>query len=70
VSNNRLTFEGLDELRTELRQLPDHLAQEAGAIVLEEAEAARVEIVETYRRNFKGDEGTGNLEKGVRVKRH
>ncbi len=69
MSNNRLTFEGLDELRAGLRQLPDDLAQEAGVVIADEAEGAKNEIIDTYRRNFKGDDLSGNLERGVRVRR-
>lgn len=62
-SNNRLVFNGLAELRAELRQLPAELAGEAGEIVSGAAEGAKNDIVEAY------PERTGNLRSRVTVSR-
>lgn len=58
----RLQMDGLAEFRDALRQLPDDLAQEAGAIVSAHAEDAERRIERAY------PEGpTGNLRRGVTV---
>lgn len=61
----KLRLEGLTELRTQLRNLPEDLAQEAGAIVTAHAEEARRRIQTAY------PEGpTGNLKRGVTMERN
>lgn len=61
-SNNRLVFDGIEELREALRALPHELTEEAVGIVFTAAEEAKSEIVVAY------PEGpTGNLKKRVRV---
>lgn len=66
---NRLIWEGLEELRAELRRLPSHLAAEGADIVDDEAAQAKDEVVAAYETQFKGDANTGNLVKGVRVRK-
>jgi bacteriophage HK97-gp10 putative tail-component len=61
VSNNRIVFEGLDELRAALRALPETLTQEASAIVDGAANAAADEIRDAY------PERSGNLRNHVVV---
>lgn len=52
-------LEGLDELRAELRQLPETLKSEAASIVLEAAESCKRETQAAYPSR------TGNLRRGV-----
>lgn len=62
MSHNRLQMNGLDELRRELRQLPEDLAREASAIILAHAEDAGRRVRTAY------PEGpTGNLKHRVTV---
>lgn len=68
MSNNRLVFEGLEELRAQLRALPDELTGEASNIIDATANAAAVELRTGYQRKIKG-RGTGNLVKGVVLSR-
>ncbi len=63
MSNNKLTLGGFNELREALRNLPEHLAHEAGAIVTQHAEAAAAQIRNAYPAR------TGNLKRGVKVDR-
>jgi hypothetical protein len=65
VSNStRLQMNGLAEFRAQLRNLPEDLAQEAGAIVMALAESAQQAVQQAY------PEGpTGNLRRGVTVNR-
>ena len=51
ASNNRLKFDGLEELRASLRRLPKDLRDDAEAIVFESAEAAEKEIREAYEKH-------------------
>lgn len=60
MSNNRLQMNGLSELRTALRQLPETLANEAEAIATSQAEYARGQIQSAYPQG-----PTGNLKRGV-----
>lgn len=48
MSNNRLVFDGMSELRAALRQLPAELAGEAGRIIEGEANAAVTEMRQAY----------------------
>lgn len=48
MSNNRLMFEGLEELRAALRDLPAELVGEASSIVMGAAEEASTAIVAAY----------------------
>lgn len=64
MSQNRLRMEGLDELREALRQLPEELAQEAGAIVMAHAEEAQRRVQQAYPQG-----PTGNLRRGVTTNR-
>ncbi len=60
MSQNRLTFAGMDQLRQALRKLPETLAQEAAVIVQAQAIEAKAQIQRAY------PEGpTGNLRRGV-----
>lgn len=63
--SSRLELKGLDELRRALRDLPEDLADEAGAIVLAHAEQAQQDIVRGY-----AEGPTGNLKRGVVVERN
>jgi len=56
----RIEMIGLDELREQLRRLPDDLALEAGAIVLTHAEDAQRRVQAAYPTG-----PTGNLKRGV-----
>lgn len=60
MANNRIRWEGLDELKAELRRLPAELAQDASAIVFAHADGALGEIRDAYPTR------TGNLRKGLR----
>lgn len=64
MSNNRLEFAGLKELREALRQLPHELKAEAQSIVMDAANGAGTDIKAAYDRHTK----TGNLSKGVQVR--
>jgi hypothetical protein len=61
MSNNRLVFEGLDELRAALRNLPTHLAAEASRPVMAAANAAAATIKAGYPVR------TGKLRDGLTV---
>lgn len=61
AANNRIVWEGLDELRAALRQLPSDLAAEATGIVIAHAEGAAQEIEGAYPAR------TGNLRNGMDV---
>lgn len=62
MSNTRLEMKGLDELRRQLRELPEELAREANTIVATQADLAKEQIQRAY------PEGpTGNLKRGVTV---
>jgi hypothetical protein len=64
LSNNKLQINGLAELREQLRNLPDDLAQEAGVVVTAHAEDAQRRVQNAY------PEGpTGNLKRRVTVNR-
>ena len=60
MSKIQLQMIGLDELRAELRRLPEDLAKEAADIVLAHAEAAQRDIVNGYPTG-----PTGNLKRRV-----
>jgi hypothetical protein len=62
VSQNKLTFDGLAELRDALRRLPDELKVEAQHIVAGAANGAAAEIRQKYPSR------TGNLVSGVSVR--
>lgn len=59
---NRLVFDGLEELKAELRALPAALHLEARGIVALRAERAKAEIEAGYAVR------TGNLRKGLRIR--
>lgn len=61
MSRNRIRFDGLEELRAELRKLPEALRDDASQIVIDAAEGAAADIIEDY------PERTSNLKKGVKV---
>jgi hypothetical protein len=58
-----VTWTGLEELRAELRRLPEALHEEGGRIVQARAEAAQVRVVAAYERH----RHTGDLASGVRL---
>lgn len=59
MANNRIQWEGLAELRAELRRMPDELRDEAARIVRAAGEATEVATYTNY------PEISGNLRKGV-----
>lgn len=59
----QLVIEGLDELRAELRRMPDHLVMEAAAILTGHGTKAAEQIRDAY------PEVTGRLKRGVRADR-
>jgi hypothetical protein len=61
----KVQMNGLDELRAELRRLPEELATEAGDIVLAHAEAAKRDVQSDYPTGK-----TGNLKRRVSVLRN
>lgn len=61
AARNRIVWDGLDELRAELRKLPAELADEASGIVLQHADGAAQEIKAAYPSR------TGNLRNGMAV---
>ncbi len=63
MSSNRFVFQGLDELREELRQLPTELAGEASSIVLDAGEQAATTVRAIYDQHIV----TGHLAKSVTV---
>jgi hypothetical protein len=63
VSNNRLVFDGLAELREQLRSLPADMTGEASNIIDATANGAAVEI----RTAYGGHRVTGRLQDGVVV---
>lgn len=63
MSNNRLRFTGLDELRASLRRLPADLRDDAQVIVFEKATAAGDDILAGYAKHDK----TGELSQGLQV---
>jgi len=48
VSNNRLRFDGLEQLKVSLRHLPKELRDDATTIVFESADSAVDEILDGY----------------------
>lgn len=62
MSNNRLKFDGLEELRASLRRLPRELRDDAQTIIVQRAEAAATEVRQKYPRR------TGDLASKVEVK--
>lgn len=63
--SNKLMLSGFEELKAALRQLPQHLAAEAGGIVTAHAESAATRVRAAYAEH----RHTGNLERGVKVDR-
>ena len=64
MSRNRIVFDGLDELRAQLRNLPAHLTDEANEIVSQTMEDAQREIVARYPSG-----PSGNLKRLVSIVR-
>jgi hypothetical protein len=63
VSSNRLVFSGLEELKAQLRALPEDLADEASVIVQEHAQTAAAAVRAVYASHRDG----GDLTEGVVV---
>jgi hypothetical protein len=59
-----MPWEGMDELRTALRQLPEELTAEGATIVYDTADAAAAAIVAAY------PSVSGKLKQGVRVRQN
>ncbi len=62
MSNNKLRFDGLEDLRLELRRLPKDLRDEAQGIVFDSALEGGVDAESHYPRR------TGDLAGGIEVK--
>jgi hypothetical protein len=62
-AHNELKLEGFDELRAALRTLPEHLALQAGEIVLTHAQEAARRMDALYAQH----EWTGNLRRSLSV---
>jgi len=60
---NRLVFEGLEELRADLRKMPETLAAQAGHIVEDNGNSAAVEIRSGYGKHRR----SGSLQDKVTV---
>lgn len=60
-AQNQMKWTGLDELRRDLRALPDHLATEGEGIVLAHATQAFTDVAAVYRTHAR----TGNLWAGL-----
>ena len=60
ASHNSLHWDGLEELKSALRNLPSHLTAEAAALVIAAGTGAKAEIVAAYPIG-----PTGNLRRGV-----
>lgn len=63
MPNNRFYFDGLEELKADLRNLPEALANEGGVIVQEHAFTAAAAVRAVYERH----RVSGNLANGVVV---
>ena len=63
MSNNRLTWDGMEAFLAALRQLPSHLGGRGGDIVIARAHEAAEEV----RQGYALHEHTGNLEQHVVV---
>lgn len=63
MSSNRMTWDGMEEFKAALRQLPEELTGEGGDIVIAHAETAGDDVRSAYA----AAAGTGNLAKNVRV---
>lgn len=63
MANNRIVWNGMEELKRDLRNLPESLAGDASSIVMQAAEGAAAFIRAGY------PEHTGNLKRGVIVSR-
>ena len=65
MANNRIRWDGLEELRKELRNLPADLAAEAEGIVLDEAEGAQRDVAANYAKHRR----SGRLAAGLQLMR-
>lgn len=61
----KFTFPGLEELKAELREMPASMTTEAGDLIRDTAQIAADLVRSEYSRHVV----TGNLRKGVRVKK-
>lgn len=61
---NGVIFNGIEELLKSLKEIPDEIAEKAGVIALRVAEETAAEAREAYPLG-----ATGNLRKGVKVKK-
>lgn len=59
----RVRFEGLDELRAALRQLPEELRNDALALVIQTGD----EAADTIRAAYEASRVSGNLARGVKT---
>jgi hypothetical protein len=64
MSDNRLNYDGMEEFKQALRQLPAELSQDGGDIVVRHAEDAGDDI----RSQYAASAVTGDLAKKVRVR--
>lgn len=63
MSDNRLVWDGMEEFKAALRQLPKELSGEGGDIVVEHAHTAGEDI----RAHYEASAVSGNLAKHVKV---
>lgn len=63
MSNNRIVFRGLEELKAELRALPAELASEAGNVV----EGTAIEASATVHAEYERHRVTGELADSLKV---
>lgn len=63
MANNRLEWNGMEEFKAALRELPEELSGEGGDIVVSHAETAGDDV----RAHYEAAAVTGNLAKHVRV---
>lgn len=61
MANNRLEFVGLDQLLRDLRNLPEHLAAEAAAIIERTTSSAEAQIAAGYAPHRRTGELAGKL---------
>lgn len=60
---NKLVWDGLNELKAQLREMPVELRDDASEIVDGTGEAAKADVIEAYANV------TGNLDRGVRLEK-
>ena len=62
MSNNRIRYEGLEELKANLRNLPEHLRDKGREIVVDAGQAAHAEIRQQYEQHRRSGDLLETLE--------